>query len=101
VFRLDRGGLGLGRFTVTAPGGAPRVIAVTHEKERFLALRGGETAALAPFLDPGKQARATLGGDTPAPPLAEGRWSAIAHAPDGTLWLVSSGDPAVLAWRAP
>lgn len=38
---------------------------------------------------------------TPAPAFAGvSAWSGMAHADDGTVFLVSGGDPAIVAWRA-
>lgn len=102
VWRLDRYGTPLGSFDVTAGEAAPRLVALTAERERFLALIGESGAALAPFTDPGRGRQAPLGGAVPTPPLPGGQWRAAASASDGTLYLVGRDEHAlVLAWRRP
>ena len=51
---------------------------------------------------PGKLDSKLLGQGVPGPDVPDGkRWTGMAHAADGTVFLVSSGSPASLAWRRP
>jgi hypothetical protein len=101
VIRLDRMGSRLGEVRVDVAGEAPEVRGLSFSDERYLVLRGAGRGALAPFPDPRRKARATLGAGTPAPEPLSGAWSALAHAEDGTLYLASGGDPCRIAWRGP
>ncbi len=67
----------------------------------FLLLHGAAPGTLSEASDP-------LAGETvglkrleaaPAPPAGE-TWTGMCHGPDGTLYLISNGAPAQLAWRA-
>ena len=43
-----------------------------------------------------------LGPGSPGPDV-EGveAWTGMTHSQDGTVYLISGGDPAIVAWRAP
>ncbi len=108
VWRLDEFGMSLGHFQVRVPGvPAPDVESMSWHDERFLVVRGHDRGALAPFADPGRRRATTLEPSTPAPEVegagegGPGIWRGLAHAPDGTVYLISDGDPAILAWRTP
>jgi len=69
---------------------------------RFLTVRGHGRGSIAPFMDPGASREIGLGQSTPAPDIeGAGAWRGMAHGPDGTVYLISDGDPAILAWRSP
>ncbi len=103
VWRLDEFGMSLGQFTVRVPGeAAPDVESMSWHEGRFLTVRGHKRGSLAPFTDPGRRRTTELGASTPAPDIeGAGVWRGMAHGPDGTLYLISDGDPAILAWRTP
>jgi hypothetical protein len=101
VIRLDRFGQWQGKFTVNLPAGAPPEIGdLSWSDERFVFVRGEGRGALVACQDPGDYASVTAGAPVPAPEIAgAGPWRGLAHAPDGTAYLVSAGSPSRLAWR--
>ena len=103
--KLDRVGGQIGatlRFT-SASGTRPDARGVVWQpaQDRFLALVGPGRGALVPFQDASFRT-VRLGAGVPTPTV-EGvaQWIAIAQDAQGTLYLLSDGAPAVLAWRAP
>lgn len=110
VLTLDRygslaGGGDLGFFTVDVGGGAvPDVEGVAYDRanERFLCVRGAGRGSIAAFRDPGSLRTGKLARGVPGPELeGVGRWCGLTVGADGTWYLVSDGDPAVVAWRKP
>ena len=105
VLLLDRfGSLGKsGFFVVRVPGeGPPGIEGTSWHDGRYLFVRGDGRGAIAPVVDPGLMRRSDLGRGTPGPDVeGAGPWRGMAHAPDGTLYLVSAGTPGYVAWRSP
>lgn len=102
---LGGGGTNLGFFTIDVGEGAlPQVEGLARDtaNNRFLCVRGDGRGSVAHFLNPGSMRKGKLGKGTPGPDIeGAGRWSGITVATDGTIYLVSDGDPARLAWRTP
>lgn len=105
VLLLDRfGSLGRsGFFVVRVPGdGPPAIEGTSWHGGRYLFVRGEGRGAIAPVRNPGLMRRSDLGSETPGPDVqGAGTWRGMAHGPDGTLYLVSAGDPGYVAWRSP
>ncbi len=115
VLVLDRygslaGGGDLGFFTVDVGEGAiPEVEALAFDgpNKRLLCARGTGRGMIAPFRSPGSMRAAKLGKGVPGPDIEGpdigdiGRWRGLSVGSDGSWYLVSDGDPAVLAWRKP
>jgi hypothetical protein len=103
VLRLDRFGQWQGKFSVRLPAGAPPDVGdLSWHDERFVFVRGEGRGALVTCPDPGDYADVSASAPVPAPDVpGAGPWRGLAHAPDGTTYLVSAGSPSRLAWRAP
>jgi hypothetical protein len=103
VLRLDRFGHFQGRFTVELPPGAPPDVGdLSWSEGRFVFVRGEGRGALLPCNDPGDFATVGAGAPVPGPDApGAGPWRGLAHASDGTTYLVSAGAPSRLAWRTP
>lgn len=101
VLRLDRFGAFQGRFRVRLPeGGVPDMGDLSWIDERFVFVRGLGRGALVSCQDPGDVGAVTLGVAVPAPEApGAGPWRGLAHAGDGTAYLVSAGSPSRIAWR--
>jgi hypothetical protein len=101
VFRVDRFGHFQGKFTVELPAGAPPDVGdLSWTDGRFVFVRGEGRGALVPCQDPGDFATVKAGAPVPGPEApGAGPWRGLAHAPDGTAYLVSAGSPSRLAWR--
>ena len=105
VRRLDRYGSNYGGIRARHSfDGSPDVRAISWDTDRLVMLVGagrGRFVSLAPP-PPGKLDSVTIKPGAPGPDLPDGKsWMGMAHAKDGTLFLVSSGSPATLAWRRP
>lgn len=78
--------------------GAPGVAALSLGRSAFL-LRHGENA-LASVPEPRGEETVGMKEEAPPPVPPQGHaWTGMCHGPDGTLYLISNGDPARLAWR--
>lgn len=107
MLRLDAFGApvtrrGLGAYMVgRVPDEAPvEAEAIVHEADRYLVLRSSGRGSLAPLSPDAAPRTLELGQPTPAPAIdGAGAWRGMARAEDGTLFLLSDGSPAVLAWR--
>lgn len=105
IRRLDRFGSNLhglrARHTFEV---APDVRAVSHDGQRIVVLLGNGRGRIVSLREPprGKLDSVPLGTGVPGPAIegVEG-WTGMAHAEDGTLYLVSGGSPAIVAWRSP
>ncbi len=105
IRRLDRYGSNYGgiraRHTFE---GSPDVQAMSWENGRLVMLLGAGRGRLVPLKPPppGKLDSVNMGPGVPGPVVPAGkRWAGMAHAADGTVFLVSSGSPATLGWRRP
>lgn len=96
-----RGEMGFLIGRVPEPG-PPEVEGISFDGEGYLVLRGGARPSLAPLARSGDLRVLDLGAALPFPAFeGAGTWRGIVHAADGTLFMVTSGDPAIIAWRAP
>ncbi len=97
-----RGEMGFFIGRVAEPG-PPEIEGISaRDGDGYLVLRGGARPALAPLDRSGKLRVLDLGPEIALPEVPDaGTWRGIVHAEDGTLFLISSGDPAIIAWRAP
>ena len=98
---LDRGGALLQLHRLQGLGTqAADVEAACWQADRLLVYRDHGSGSLHPGGDPSVGLTGTLGRGTPAPERPEGAtWRGMSSDPDDTLYLVSDGDPAVVAWR--
>ena len=105
VRRMDRFGSNL--QGVRAQHGlevAPDVRAVSHDGTRLLVLLGSGRGRIVSLREPpaGRLDAVPASEGVPGPAIdGVAGWSGMAHAADGTLFLVSGGSPAVVAWRKP
>ena len=96
-----RGEMGFLIGRVPEPG-PPEVEGISFDGEDYLVLRGGAQPALAPLARSADLRVLDLGPELSFPAFeGAGAWRGIVHAADGTLFMISSGDPAIIAWRAP
>ena len=83
---------------------APDVRAVSHDGTRLMVLLGKGRGRLVSLTPPprDKLDSVPLGAGVPGPAIdgVDG-WTGMAHADDGTIYLVSGGSPAIVAWRRP
>jgi len=103
VRKMDRYGSNLGGLSVLhGLDGQPDVNAISWSKKRFHLTRGAGAGELLEVDEP-KSGLGAKVDQRDQGPQVEGVeiWSGMCHAPDGTLFLVSNGTPAVVAWRAP
>ena len=82
--------------------GAPESAALSWWQSQFLLLRAAGAGHLMTVREssspePRKPAQTESGPEVAG---AEA-WTGMCHAPDGTIYLVSSGSPAIVAWRTP
>jgi hypothetical protein len=99
--KMSRFGMPVGRIARIHPANEdPPVEAISHlpDGSGFLLLHGRRPQSLSRLGDPDAS---LLPQREPAPALERGWWRGMCHGPDGTLYLVSDGDPAVVAWRGP
>ena len=76
-------------------------VAVPIDGERYLVLRGGAQPALESLPRTGALRVVDLQPGLALPKVeGAGTWRGIVHAEDGTLFLISSGSPAIIAWQA-
>lgn len=103
IYEMDRFGLMLGWFTADL--GAPEdadVGGIVREGARYVVVRGPGRGLLVPVRAGRWRERIRAGSGVPGPDIeGAGPWRGMARLPDGTLYLVSWGDEAVLAWRRP
>lgn len=105
VRRLDRYGSNLrGLRARHGFEGSPDVRAISWDKNRLVMLLGrgrGRFSTLKPPA-PGKLVSVPKLTGVPGPEIegVEG-WTGMAHAKDGTIFLVSGGSPTIVAWRKP
>jgi hypothetical protein len=104
VRRMDRFGSNLGGLRARWDAGSPDPRALSWSGDHLVLLLGASPGRLVDLSVPDapRGAVVPLAAGTPAPQVAGvERWTGMAHGPDGTVYLVSGGDPAVLAWRRP
>jgi hypothetical protein len=95
-----RGEMGFLIGRVPEPG-PPEVEGISFHDDRYLILRGGTRPSLAPLRRTGDLRVLDLEPELALPDVpGAGTWRGMVHAEDGTLFLISSGDPAIIAWRA-
>ncbi len=83
---------------------APDVRAVSHDGTRLLVLMGKARGRIVSLKEPPPNKLDSVPAITGVPgPAIDGvdGWTGMAHAEDGTIFLVSGGSPAVVAWRTP
>ncbi len=103
VYRMDRYGSPLGTIPIkTDLGSKMQCNGLSWDGTRYVLHHGAGRGALVSFKEPEPMRSVTLGPGTPGPEV-EGvtSWAGMTHAEDGTLYLISAGSPAVLAWRRP
>lgn len=103
VHRMDRYGSMLGSIPVKHDlGDALTCNALSWDGARYVIHYGRGRGRLATMKEPDAMRSTKLNVGTPGPAV-EGveLWGGMTHGKDGTVYLVSSGDPAVVAWRGP
>lgn len=101
---LDRLGVSMSSFEVRdADAFGADVEAGSWHAGRFVTFRNSKQGVLMTFQEPGMRKRsAPFGRGLPGPPVFEGEvYRGMAHGADGTLYLVTDGSPAHIAWREP
>jgi hypothetical protein len=103
VWKVDRFGARLGEISLEAEGEAAESAQdLAWTADRFYLLHGGRGQFITPFALPALGRTAALVGTLPAPRIeGAARWTGIAADAAGRLYLLSDGDPAVVAWREP
>ncbi|MDF1701184.1 MAG: hypothetical protein P1V36_08505 [Planctomycetota bacterium] len=82
----------------------PDVRAISHDGSRLLVLLGRGRGRLVSLVPPAPGKLESVPNVTGVPgPAVDGveGWTGMAHGADGTVYLVSGGSPAVVAWRRP
>jgi hypothetical protein len=101
VWRVDRFGQAGTWFGLSFPEATDADVGgLAGDGERFLVLRGEGRGTLVSVPEAAwtRTAVVELGEPGPAPP-AGSSWRGVARAPDGTVYLVSSGPECRIAWR--
>jgi len=103
IYRMDRYGSPLGTIPIKQDLGAAMVCqALSWDGSRYVLLHGKGRGRIVSFKEPQPMRSVPLGSGVPGPDV-EGveAWTGMTHGEDGTIYLVSSGDPAWIAWRRP
>ncbi len=103
VRRMDRYGSALGSIPVRHSLDAePACNAISWDGTRYVIHYGAGRGRLATMREPEAMRSAKLSAGAPGPAVeGVGAWTGMTHGEDGTVYLVSGGDPVVVAWRAP
>jgi len=82
--------------------GRPEIGAVSWSRGQFVLQRGRGAGTLFAFREPSGPESVRIAREGPGPAgEGGGAWTGLCHAPDGTVFLVSSGSPAYVSWRGP
>jgi len=102
IYRMDRYGSALGTIPIQHDlGEGVSCNALSWDGSRYVLHYGAGRGRVATVKEPDAMRSGTMTAGAPGPDV-EGvdRWTGMTHGADGTIYLVSNGDPAVLAWRS-
>ena len=103
IHRMDRYGSTLGAIPIKHEfGDALECHALSFDGSRYVIHYGNGRGRLALVKEPDAMRSTKLGVGAPGPDV-EGvtSWTGMTHGEDGTVFLISGGDPTVVAWRGP
>jgi hypothetical protein len=103
IHRMDRYGSTLGTIPIKHDfGDALECHALSWDGTRYVIHYGAGRGRLALVKEPDAMRSTKLGAGSPGPDV-EGveAWTGMTHGQDGTVYLISGGDPAIVAWRTP